>query len=645
MSQKEAQYRSESLQHHEGLEGIRQRPSMYIGGTGSRGLHHLVKELLDNSIDEAIAGHCDEIDVELHSDGSVSVGDNGRGIPVDEHEDSGVSGVELVMTKVHAGGKFDSEAYVTSGGLHGVGVSAVNALAEWLEVTVYRNGSIYQQKFEQGRPVNRLEETGTTDRTGTEVRFKPDSGIFETVEFDTNQLKNMLEQLAYLNPGLKIRLLADEEDLDETYHEEDGIKAYVQHLNRNDSVLFNEVIYFQHETTAESHEGDDTPQKVEVEVALQYCQEDTPNQRILTFANNINTAEGGTHLTGFKTALTRVINRYAEEYELVSEDTSFSGEDVREGLTAVVSVFHADPQFESQTKVKLQNSNVRGIVESALGSSLYDYLIEHPDVGERIVQRAETARKARQAAEKAKRDVRRKTAFSSGRLPGKLADCSSQDRNQSELFIVEGDSAGGSAKQGRDREFQAILPLKGKILNVEKARVDRVVENKEIRSMITALGTGIGENFDMSELRYGKIILMTDADVDGAHIRTLLMTLFFRHMRELIEEGKLFIAQPPLYQVSKNGKKEYVYKEHELPDVLDRLGGNTSVQRYKGLGEMNPGQLLDTTMDPDNRNLLQVTLQNAGQAEELFSTLMGDNVQPRREFIQQHADEVTNLDV
>ncbi len=638
------QYQSESLQHHEGLEGIRKRPSMYIGGIGSRGLHHLVKELLDNSIDEAIAGHCDKVEVQLHPDGSVSVSDNGRGIPVDQHKQSGISGVELVMTKVHAGGKFDSGAYVTSGGLHGVGVSAVNALSRWLEVTVERNGTVYRQRYERGKTTTELEEIGTTEQTGTSVRFKPDPDIFETVEFDPERLSNMLEQLAYLNPRLAIRLIDESRDLDVTYHEEDGIKAYVAHLNRNDSPLYEDVIYFDHETTIESEEPAEPDRKVNLEVALQHCKE-SPKERIFTFANNINTAEGGTHLTGFKTALTRVINQYAQQFELVGEDTSFSGEDVREGLTAVLSIFHSDPQFESQTKVKLQNSNVRGVVERAMGSELHEYMIEHPDVAKLIVQRAETARKARQAAQRAKKDVRRKSAFSSGRLPGKLADCSSTDRDQSELFIVEGDSAGGSAKQGRNREFQAILPLKGKILNVEKARLDRVLDNKEIRSMITALGTDIGDDFDISKLRYGKVILMTDADVDGAHIRTLLMTLFFRYMRELIEEGNLFIAQPPLYRVSLNGREEYVYKEDQLPGVLDEYGGNPSVQRYKGLGEMNPGQLLETTMNPENRNLLQVTMQDAVEADELFTTLMGDDVEPRRQFIQQHADDVTNLDV
>ncbi len=633
MSESSEDYGSQQIQVLEGLEAVRKRPGMYIGSTERRGLHHLVYEVVDNSIDEALAGHCDKIDVTIHEDHSVTVWDNGRGIPVDEHEKYGVSGVEVVMTRLHAGGKFDSTSYKISGGLHGVGVSVVNALSEWLEVTVYKDGVEYNQSFNQGKPQGSLEKIGETDDQGTLIAFKPDPEIFETKYFDFEDLSKKLRELAYLNQGLEITLTHEGEGEEATYEFEEGIQAFVQYLNRNYDEIHEEVLYLE-----------DTVDNVNVQVALQWS-EDSYTKRLFAFANNINTHEGGTHVTGLKTALTRVINQYGEKKNIIDKD-GIKGEDIREGLTAVLSVLIPEPQFEGQTKTKLGNSEARGIVETVVSKHLSRYLEEHPSVGRMICERAEAAAQARKAAQKAKQLTRRKTALNSGSLPGKLADCSSRDRDQSEIFIVEGDSAGGSAKQGRNREFQAILPLRGKILNVEKARIDRVLDNKEIKTMITALGTGVGEEqFDISELRYGKIIIMTDADVDGAHIRTLLLTLFFRYMRELIDEGHVYIAQPPLYRVSANGKEKWVYKEHQLEPALEEMGNSSSVQRYKGLGEMNPEQLLETTLDPETRTLYRVTLEDAVRADELFSTLMGDEVEPRRQFIQDHADEVQNLDV
>jgi DNA gyrase subunit B len=633
MSESSDDYGSQQIQVLEGLEAVRKRPGMYIGSTERRGLHHLVYEVVDNSIDEALAGHCDRIDVTVHEDHSVTVRDDGRGIPVDPHEKYDASGVEVVMTRLHAGGKFDSTSYKISGGLHGVGVSVVNALSEWLEVTVYKDGVEYQQSFKQGKPQGPLEEVGETDDQGTSISFKPDPEIFETKIFDFEDLSKKLRELAYLNQGLEINLTHKGEDEEATYEFEEGIQAFVQYLNRNYEEIHDEVIYLE-----------DTVDNVNVQVALQWS-EDSYTKRLFAFANNINTHEGGTHVTGLKTALTRVINQYGEEKGII-DDEGLKGEDIREGLTAVLSVLIPEPQFEGQTKTKLGNSEARGIVETVVSKHLSRYLEEHPSIGRVICERAEAAAQARKAAQKAKKLTRRKTALNSGSLPGKLADCSSRDRDQSEIFIVEGDSAGGSAKQGRNREFQAILPLRGKILNVEKARIDRVLDNKEIKTMITALGTGVGEEeFDLDNLRYGKIIIMTDADVDGAHIRTLLLTLFFRYMRELIDEGHVYIAQPPLYRVSANGKEKWVYKEHQLEPALEEMGENSSVQRYKGLGEMNPEQLLETTLDPETRTLYQVTLEDAVRADELFSTLMGDEVEPRRQFIQDHADEVQNLDV
>ncbi|MFB6355335.1 MAG: DNA topoisomerase (ATP-hydrolyzing) subunit B [bacterium] len=635
--QTQPDYGTEKIQVLEGLEAVRKRPGMYIGSTDHRGLHHLVYEVVDNSIDEALAGHCDEITVHVNEDQVVTVSDNGRGIPVGTHDKYDVSAVEVVMTRLHAGGKFDSSSYAISGGLHGVGVSVVNALSEWLEVEVHREGTLYHQRFERGVPQNPLKKTGETDERGTYIRFLPDPDIFEVKEFDVDPLSKKLRELAFLNQGVKINLIHDGEDFEESYEYDEGIQAFVGYLNRQYDTLHDEVIFIEEEV-------DD----IQVQLALQYS-EDAYNERIFAFANNINTHEGGTHVTGFKTAITRVVNQYGQDRGILDED-GLKGDDVREGLTAVLSILIPEPQFEGQTKTKLGNSEARGVVESVVNKHLATYLEEHPSIAKTIVKRAKAAAEARRAAKKAKQLTRRKTVLNSGSLPGKLADCSSRDPDKSELFIVEGDSAGGSAKQGRDREFQAVLPLRGKILNVEKARIDRILENNEIRAMITALGTGIGEEeFDIDELRYGKVIIMTDADVDGAHIRTLLLTLFFRYMRDLIEEGHIYIAQPPLYKVSVNGREEYVYKEEQLAPHLEKIKSSTkskpTVQRYKGLGEMNPDQLTDTTMDPEQRVLLRVSLEDAVEADELFSTLMGDDVEPRRQFIESHADEVQHLDV
>ncbi len=630
----EKDYGSEQIQVLEGLEAVRKRPGMYIGSTEQRGLHHLVFEVVDNSIDEALAGHCDCIDVTIHEDHSVTVRDNGRGIPVDEHPEYGLSGVEVVMTRLHAGGKFDSTSYEISGGLHGVGVSVVNALSKWLEVTVLKDGIEYFQRYENGKPTGSVQERGGTTETGTRIQFLPDDGIFETQAFDFDVLSKKFRELAYLNEGLQITLDHELEDREESYEFEEGIQAFVKYLNRNYDTVHDKVVFFE-----------ETVDEIQVKGALQWS-EDSYTNRLFAFANNINTHEGGTHVTGMKRALTRVVKQYGLEKGILDEEDELKGEDVREGLTAVLSVLIPEPQFEGQTKTKLGNSEARGVVERVITKQLGRYLREHPSIGEVVVKRAEAAARARKAAEKAKQLTRRKTALNSGSLPGKLADCQTRDSEKSEIFIVEGDSAGGSAKQARNRKYQAILPLRGKILNVEKSRLDRILENEEIKTMITALGAGVGEeDLALSELRYGKIIIMTDADVDGAHIRTLLLTLFFRHMRKLIVEGHVYIAQPPLYRVYANGKEEWVYKEQQLQDVLDTFGGNESVQRYKGLGEMNPQQLLETTLDPETRTLYQVTLQDAVRADELFSTLMGDEVEPRRQFIQEHADEVQNLDV
>jgi len=634
VDRRENQYDETQIQVLEGLEAVRRRPGMYIGSTGPKGMHHLVYEVVDNSIDEALAGFCDRIEVIIHQDNSISVIDNGRGIPVKPLPDLNKPAVEVVLTTLHAGGKFDGKGYQVSGGLHGVGVSVVNALSEWLEAEVKRDGGIYVQRFERGKPCGDLKLIGSTDQTGTKITFKPDWEIFEDLEFNFDLIVQRMRELAFLNKGITI-LVSDERNGEkESFHYEGGIVSFVQLLNKNKDLLHKDPIYF----TAEKDD-------VQLEVAMQYNLGYV--ESIFSYANNINTHEGGTHLAGFKSALTRSINDYIRKNNLVkNNDFSLSGEDIREGLTAVISVKLFDPQFEGQTKTKLGNTEVRGIVDSVVSENLTQFLEENPAVARKIVEKAISASRAREAARKARELTRRKNALETNSLPGKLADCSVKDPAISELFIVEGDSAGGSAKQGRDRRFQAVLPLRGKILNVEKARLDKILGNEEIRTIITALGTGIGEDFDLSKARYHKIIIMTDADVDGAHIRTLLLTFFYRYMRHLIEAGYVYIAQPPLYLVKKNKKHNYVYDDKELEKLLNEIGRDgVSLQRYKGLGEMNPEQLWETTMNPETRTLLQVNLEDAVEADEIFTILMGDRVEPRREFIEYHAHMVRNLDI
>lgn len=605
---------------------------MYIGSTDIRGLHHLVYEVVDNSIDEAMEGFCDWINVEIKKDGTVWVNDKGRGIPVEMHENYDKPALEVVMTQLHAGGKFESETYEISGGLHGVGVSVVNALSEWLEVHVHRNGKQYYQRFERGVPVTELEKRGETDKTGTSIHFKPDHDIFESLEFEEDRLVKKLRELSFLNDGVEINLNFEPDDNQHTFEYEDGITAFVEYLNEKYTPLHGDVLYM-------SDKQDD----VQVECAIQYTS-DSYNERIFSFANNINTHEGGTHETGFKNALTRTINEYIKASDVPNGDT-VSGDVIREGITVVLSVLIPEPQFEGQTKTKLGNAEVRGVVREVVRDELKKYLERNPNVRDKITDHVLSAARARQAAQKAKKLTRRKSALNSTELPGKLADCGSRNPQEAELFIVEGDSAGGSAKQGRNRKNQAILPLKGKILNTEKARMDKILDNKEIRSIITALGTGIGEDeFDINELRYHKIIIMTDADVDGAHIRTLLLTFFFRYMPELIENGYVYIAQPPLYKVYKGSKSEYVYHENKLDEVVKDYN-KPDVQRYKGLGEMNPDQLRSTTLDPENRVLYRVNIEDAVQADSLFTTLMGDNVKARRDFIQERAGQADNIDI
>lgn len=631
----ENQYDADQIQVLEGLEAVRKRPGMYIGSTTAKGLHHLVYEVVDNSIDEALAGYCDTIQVILHKDNSVTITDNGRGIPVDEHPTMKKPALEVVMTVLHAGGKFGGNGgYKVSGGLHGVGVSVVNALSKWCEVKVYRNGNIYHQKYKRGVPLNEVEIIGEADKTGNVTTFLPDDDIFEIAEFKWETLSKRLRELAYLNRGVRIVLKDErpEEEKEEVYKYDGGIKEYVQHLNENKSPL-HEPIYI-------DKEEEDTA----VEVAIQY--NESFQQGIFSFANNINTHEGGTHLSGFKSALTRSLNDYVRKQNLNKSSENFTGEDIREGITAIISVKLIEPQFEGQTKTKLGNSEIRGIVDSIVFEQLSIYLEENPKVAKLIADKAIHAARARRAAKKARELTRRKNALFSTALPGKLSDCSSRIPEDCEMYIVEGESAGGSAKQGRDRRFQAILPLKGKILNVEKARLGKILNNNEIRAMITALGTGIGDEFDISKARYGKIIIMTDADVDGSHIRTLLLTFFFRYMPQLIEEGYVYIARPPLYKVQRGKKEYYVYNDRELNQLLDKIGKKRlSIQRYKGLGEMNPEQLWETTMNPDARIMMKVQIDDAVQADRVFSILMGDKVAPRREFIQSHANEVKNLDI
>ncbi|MFB6267431.1 MAG: DNA topoisomerase (ATP-hydrolyzing) subunit B [Halodesulfurarchaeum sp.] len=634
------EYGAGQIQVLEGLEAVRKRPAMYVGSTDARGLHHLVYEVVDNAIDEALAGYCDEIAVVLHEDGSVSVADDGRGIPIDTHEEYDRPAVEVIMTLLHAGGKFDNKSYQVSGGLHGVGVSVVNALSEELSVEVERDGGRYRQRFERGEPVTELDRVATIDgdRTGTTIQFTPDHSIFETTEFDFSTLETRLRELAFLNSGVEITLRDERENEPEqvTFRYEGGIKEFVEYLNETRTPLHEDVIYLEDET-------DD----VQVEIAMQAT--DDLQSSTHAFANNINTREGGTHLTGFKTALTRVVNDYANEHGLLGEldGENLKGEDIREGLTAVISIKHPDPQFEGQTKTKLGNSEVRGIVESALHDGLTTYFEENPDTARSVIAKAVEAAKARKAAKKAEELTRRKSALESTSLPGKLADCQTKDPAEAELFIVEGDSAGGSAKQARDPGFQAVLPIRGKILNVEKHRLDRILENEEIRAMIRAIGTGIGEEFDLSELRYEKIITMTDADVDGAHIRTLLLTFFYRHMKPLLEQGHIYAAQPPLYRIRYRGNTYDAMTEEDRDRIIaEECDGNpTQVQRFKGLGEMNPDQLWDTTMKPENRILKRITVEDAAEADRMFSVLMGDAVEPRKRFIQEHAGEAEWVDI
>jgi DNA gyrase subunit B len=633
-SRENGSYDTDSIQVLEGLKAVKQNPAMYIGSTDERGLHHLVYEVVDNSIDEALAGFATRISVSLNKEGSITVIDDGRGIPVAMHKKYNKSGIELVMTTLHAGGKFDSKAYKVSGGLHGVGVSVVNALSSWLEAKVRRNGKEYYQKYDHGAAISSLKEIGNAEKSGTTITFLPDPAVFETVDIKYETITTRLKEQAYLNAGLEIEILDERSGQSNTFKYDGGINEFVQHINRNKTALHPNPIYLKAEK-----------EDVEVEIAIQYTDGYTEN--IFTFANNINTHEGGTHLSGFKGALTRVLNDYGRKNNLFEGiDFSLSGEDCREGITTIISVKVRHPQFEGQTKTKLGNSEVRGIVESLTNEKLSEFFEETPVVARTIIEKSVTASRAREAARKARELTRRKGLLESSALPGKLADCSSRDPSKTEVYIVEGDSAGGSAKQGRDREFQAILPLRGKILDVEKARMDKILKNNEILTLITAIGTGIGEEFNIENARYHKIILMTDADVDGEHIRTLLLTFFFRYMRPLIEEGYLYIAQPPLYKVSKGKQIVYAYSERERLEKVKELGGTgTNIQRYKGLGEMNPNQLWETTMDPDNRMTVKVTVDDAVEANELFTILMGEKVEPRREFIETHAKEVVNLDI
>jgi DNA gyrase subunit B len=636
MSEQKRNYGADQIQVLEGLDPVRKRPGMYIGSTGPRGLHHLVYEIVDNSIDEALAGVCDTITVEILEDNSIRVTDNGSGIPVEKHSKTGKSTVETVLTVLHAGGKFNSDAYKVSGGLHGVGMSVVNALSEWLKVEVHRDGKKYNQEYHRGVPITDLKETGEAKGTGTIIEFKPDNTIFEETEYDYSTLQHRLRELAFLNKGININLYDLRDGNKDIFHYEGGIKEFVKYLNKKKNPIHNKIIYYEGEKDNNM-----------VEIAIQYT--DSYTESIYSFANNINTHEGGTHLSGFKAAVTRVFNDYSRKYNIIKEkEENLTGEDIREGMTAILSVKLMDPQFEGQTKTKLGNSEMRGIVESLVNESLNNFLEENPKEAKQIIDKAQRAAKAREAARKARELTRRKNVLDGLSLPGKLADCSEKEADKCEIFLVEGDSAGGSAKQGRDRKIQAILPLKGKILNVEKARLDRILNYEEIGAMITAFGCGIGQEFDISKIRYAKIIIMTDADVDGAHIRTLLLTFFYRYMRPLIDNGNIYIAQPPLYKI-KSGKKEYyVYTDKELEKLLDEVVGRENkydLQRYKGLGEMNPEQLWDTTMNPESRTMLRVEVEDALEADQIFTTLMGDKVEPRREFIENNAKYVKNLDI
>ena len=637
-------YDENQIQVLEGLEAVRKRPGMYIGSTDERGLHHLVYEIVDNAVDEALAGFCNEIIITLYKDGSCSVQDNGRGFPVGIHPKLGRPAVEVCLTILHAGGKFGGGGYKVSGGLHGVGASVVNALSRHLQVNVYQDGKVYQQEYERGKVLYDLKVVGETDRTGTTIRFWPDvkgegddQGIFETGDFHFDTLKTRFREMAFLNRGIRIvfRDERPEEPVERVFHYEGGISEFVKYINKNKEVLFPEPIYISGMVDTTS-----------VEVAMQY--NDTYSENIFTFVNNIHTPDGGTHLAGFSMAITRVINDYGRKHNILkANDANLTGDDIREGLAAIVSVKLEDPQFESQTKSKLGNSEVRTIVNSLVGKQLTDYLEENPSTAKQILDRCLAASRAREAARKARDLTRRKTVLESASLPGKLADCSERDPSKCEIFLVEGDSAGGSAKMGRDRHFQAILPLRGKILNVEKTRLDRVLANDEIKAMITAFGCGVGEDFDISKLRYDRIVCMTDADVDGSHIRILLLTFFFRHMRPLIEEGYVYIAQPPLYKVTYKKTERYCYSDQELDKVMTEIGRDKKpdVQRYKGLGEMSAEQLWNTTMDPKQRTMLRVSVEDAIAADEIMSLLMGEKVEPRREFIEQNSKLVLDLDI
>ncbi|HHQ5587836.1 DNA topoisomerase (ATP-hydrolyzing) subunit B [Clostridioides difficile] len=630
------EYGASQIQVLEGLEAVRKRPGMYIGSTSPRGLHHLVYEVVDNSIDEALQGYCSDIYVSINEDGSVLVKDNGRGIPVEIHPKTGKSTLETVLTNLHAGGKFGGGGYKVSGGLHGVGVSVVNALSKWMIAEVYLNGKIYKQTYEKGLPTSKLEVVGESQDKGTMIQFMPDETIFDEIEFKYETLEYRLRELSFLNKGIKI-VFEDKREGQEKrkeFHYTGGLVEYIKYLNKSRTGIHYDIVYI-----------DKKVDDCFVELAMQYTDGYTEN--IYSFANNINTHEGGSHLSGFKAALTKTVNDYAKRNKFLKEnDVNLLGEDIREGLTAVVSVKLPEPQFEGQTKTKLGNSFMRGIVDSVTVDELGSFLEENPSTARIIVDKALRAQRAREAAKKARELTRRKSVLESTSLPGKLADCAEKDPSKSEIFLVEGDSAGGSAKQGRDRNSQAILPLRGKILNVEKSRLDRILSSDEIKNMITAYGCGIGEDFDIDKARYHKIIIMTDADVDGAHIRTLLLTFFFRYMRPLIDEGYVYAAQPPLYKVTKQKKEHYVYSDKELNILLDEIGRNgVELQRYKGLGEMNAEQLWETTMNPETRTLLQVTVEDAAIADEVFSMLMGDKVAPRKEFIEENARFVRNLDI
>ncbi len=641
MNQPAEHYEADQIQVLEGLEAVRKRPGMYIGSTGPRGLHHLVYEIVDNGIDEALAGFCDKIEVKILPGNVICVTDNGRGIPVGNHPKMGIPAATVVYTVLHAGGKFGGGGYKVSGGLHGVGASVVNALSEWLEIEIYKDGDIYTQRFERGNIITDLQKVGKTDKTGTQVRFKPDAEIFkETTEFDYEILKTRLREQAFLNAGINIQI-SDERNADnlisENFCYEGGISSFVEYLNKKKAVelVHPDIIHFS--TVADDDQAT-------AEVAMQY--NDSYNELILSFANNIHTTDGGTHEEGFKRSLTRVMNDYARKYGLLKDnDKNLTGDDVREGLTVVISIKVKDAQFEGQTKAKLGNTEISSLVSNMVNDKLSTYLEENPATARAIFDKALAASRAREAARKAKEMVRRKSALESAALPGKLADCQSKNPEESELYIVEGDSAGGSAKGGRDRKIQAILPLWGKMLNVEKARLDKVYGNEKLMPVVTALGCGIGEEFDLEKLRYGKVIIMADADVDGSHIRTLLLTFFFRFMRPLIENGNIYIAQPPLYRLTKSKTHYYAYSDQERDKMMEELGGNLDIQRYKGLGEMDSEQLWETTMNPETRIMLRVEMEDAAMADEIFTILMGDKVEPRREFIERNAKYVQNLDV